>query len=544
MRGGRRTRRLRHRRGEGLGHRRFRGSGPRARSRIVGQGLRGGRQHHRRGQQAGRGCGRCCGHRHGRSGRAPRGQVGGHGGHRGFVQRVEPQRGDGDHRPQRGDEAHHHHDAVDGAGTLCHVGLVAVVGQQPAGAGAADGPAELLRKRGGREDQPGGAAAVFPLRVVGGVGIHRPHQRRGRRGAQADQRMCGPNHRQVVGRHEVKARGQHRRQRHRRHVEIALAEALGQGRGGHHAQDEGHRAGGHHRAEPVLATRHDVFEVIDADRAADVGVGERGDAHHAKHHPGLVGEQVLDVGLQRGFLAGLGLHPLGGHGEGEEVQRHRHGRVNDHRHLPALGRIGITAAKVLNHRYGGVDDDEHRQQRHHEAVGTGAGALLGAGRQHPQQGRVGDVDRRVRHHHQAQRDVGVHHPRAAVVGGHGEGGHRRQRHRHRHPHQVGPKVTPAGVRAVGQGADDRVDEGIAQPGDQQHRAHRGRAQQEHVGVVLGDEDREHLPEQVRRQIAKTVADLLGDGERWGAGLAHAGSSCLLRFFCHGSWPLPRAGASA
>jgi len=66
----------------------------------------------------------------------------------------------------------------------------------------------------------------------------------------------------------------------------------------------------------------------------------------------------------------------------------------------------------------------------------------------------------------------------------------------------------AAARAVGQCADGRIDEGVADPRDQQHGAHGGGTEHEHVGIELGDEDREHLPEESGGHVTQPVTELL------------------------------------
>ena len=428
-----------------------------------------------------------------------------------LVELVEPQR---NHREDGADgrnEAGHQPDAVDRVRRLHYVRHVAEVRQQPAGARAADCEAELLCEGGRREHEPRGAPAPLPFGIVGGIGVHRPDQRRGRRRDQADQPVTGPNQRDIARWHEVIRHRQQRRERHGHHVEIALAEPFCQRRGQHHADDEADGAGAHHGAEIRLAVGNDVVEVIDHHRAADVGVGERRDADRAQHHPRAVTEQVAQVVFERGVLTRLRLHALTRHQKGRQVQHHRDRRVDHHRHLPADRRV-LVAAEVLGQRLGRVDDQEYRQERHHETVRAGAGAILGIRRQHPEQRRVRDIDGRIRHHHEGQRDVRVDDPRRAAERRRREGQHRRYCHRHAHPQQVRAEVAPAAVGAVRDRADHRVDERIRNARDEHHRAHRRGAEQEHVGIKLGYEYREHLPEEVRGKVAEPVADLLLDGE--------------------------------
>lgn len=54
--------------------------------------------------------------------------------------------------------------------------------------------------------------------------------------------------------------------------------------------------------------------------------------------------------------------------------------------------------------------------------------------------------------------------------------------RYGEPEQVGAEFSPAAARAVGQYADDGIDERVPQPRDEKHRAYGGGRKTEDVGV--------------------------------------------------------------
>ena len=169
-------------------------------------------------------------------------------------------------------------------------------------------------------------------------------------------------------------------------------------------------------------------------------------------------------------------------------------------------------AEVGGERDRRIDDDEDRQERQHKPVGRGAGPVRGVRRQHSQQGRIGNVDRRIGDHQQTESHVRVNHPSGTGVTRRGEGEHGDDGHGQRHPQQIGAKVSPARIGSIGDSADERINDRVTHPGDQHHGPHGRRAEQEHVRIELGDVDGEHLPKHGRREVAETVADLLHNGE--------------------------------
>ena len=150
------------------------------------------------------------------------------------------------------------------------------------------------------------------------------------------------------------------------------------------------------------------------------------------------------------------------------------------------------------------------QKRQHEAVGRHAGSFQRAGRDHSHQCAIGNVDRRVDHHHQCVGDVGVNQLSRRSQVGRVKGQAAGDRKRNTKPDQVGTKPAPAGFGAVGDVTDKRVVDRIPNSGHQHHRAGRLGTDAKDVGVEVHQEELKNLPVQVGRCITHAVSDLLGD----------------------------------
>src|SRR5262249_3409962 len=116
-----------------------------------------------------------------------------------------------DHEEDRREDAHREANAEQGMLGLRRVGLITIAGQQPASDRAAEAEPRLEREEDRGEHHAGRATAGLPLRIVGGVGKHRPekwYRRRIGDGAYQLEPVSGAN---GIGRHDDERREEDRR---------------------------------------------------------------------------------------------------------------------------------------------------------------------------------------------------------------------------------------------------------------------------------------------------------------------------------------------
>jgi hypothetical protein len=157
-------------------------------------------------------------------------------------------------------------------------------------------------------------------------------------------------------------------------------------------------------------------------------------------------------------------------------------------------------------------DDPGRAEGTDESVTGQAGALHRVRGHHAHQGRVRDVDHRVRQHHQRVGDIGVN--QLARIGKLGAGEHRVPEHSVRNgaPKKIGAELAPTRIRAVSDQAHHRVADGIDHLGNHEHDANQRGIEAEHIRVVVQQEDIEDLEKEIGRCVAQAVAQFLLEGK--------------------------------
>ena len=138
---------------------------------------------------------------------------------------------------------------------------------------------------------------------------------------------------------------------------------------------EGAREPGHERGRV-----DEVLEVVGRHPAAHDEGGEHQHQGADQHAPRLAGEQVLDVALQVGALAGRRRHALARRGEADQEHHDRQDAVEHHRQLPAalvvaLAEVADEAEGEVLHEDGrgeGADEAQRGERRALDRVGRDA----------------------------------------------------------------------------------------------------------------------------------------------------------------------------
>ena len=185
---------------------------------------------------------------------------------------------------------------------------------------------------------------------------------------------------------------------------------------------------------------------------------------------------------------------------------------DQHRELKALefvddfaGIVG-AAAELFDEGADEQRDEESAAEGADEAVTRSERAAGRGGADHAEHRALRDVDERLGQQHEAGGEVGVDEFAGGAEVGTGEEQIATEPVRKGEPEEIGTELALAGLRGVGQEADQRIDGGVEEADCEKHRADHGGCEASDVGVEIGKENAEGLEEEIRGGIAEGVAD--------------------------------------
>ena len=433
-------------------------------------------------------------------------------------QRIEIDNPDGEHSHGSGYPAHQQVQAGQ-----CFRGLngtfsrvVTESGQYPHHCRTAHGASELLRHRGGGEDEPRRSRPVLQLGIVGDIGIHAPDERRDDTCAYGDDHLHQKHHPATERRagQVEEENAQHGQRSHREDVRGLLSQPARQGDGKHDACHVGDFP--HAEEEACIEEDGDVAQVQE-DVSPDVvleEIGRRGATHGTEEigaqrrtdeqPPGHVGEQGPEV-----FRYGDGGQALHMFLRQEEAEQEDDEAERGYHHHGVLPRVGQRTGRLLEpraKRFPGKQGDEAAAVGEEHAVGGEDGLRVRIVRHHAEHGSVGDVDGRVDGHHQDIGDVCPDQFAGRPEVGRGEHQYAAEGEGKGHPEQVGAVFAPPRMGAVGNDAHHGVGDGVPDAGDQQQEARVRQAQAVDVGIEQRQIIGEYLPEHGGRHVSEAITD--------------------------------------